>query len=320
MIRTQEMVPDVYIEKSRDFQVLCRLYDFAFNSLKYNIDSMQYVTDTRGVKDTILPLLGDKFGIYDKESYSNRQLLEAFPIALKHKGSLKSVSILLNAFLDSLDTFTPAVALHSKDEESAKEISNILNREVKPYSLVIILSTFPGLTNLHILDEYLARVIPTGFIVEYMFGTSSVIYEKFKYKEYTFMYYTQLNNYGTDESPNILPYISMVAHRGNGTSSDKPDKYKVAFEYTGEDNLRFYTETVIDKDTWQPVHEIFDTFVNHILDDGTKERKLISDIEDGWTVEYRYNATKEFIDSTVSDIDVNAVGLATIGGEVQDNE
>ena len=54
MIRTQEMVPDYYIEASRDFQVLCRLYDFAMNSLKFNIDSMQELTDTRNIKDTVL--------------------------------------------------------------------------------------------------------------------------------------------------------------------------------------------------------------------------------------------------------------------------
>ena len=105
MIRYQELVPDYYIEKSRDFQVLCRLYDFTLNATKYNIDSMNAITDTRRAKDTILPLIGDKFGIYDRESYSNRFLLEALPIALKYKGSLKAVNILINAFLDSQDIF-----------------------------------------------------------------------------------------------------------------------------------------------------------------------------------------------------------------------
>ena len=105
MLRVQELVPDYYIEKSRDFQVLCRLYDFTFNALKYNIDSMSTITDTRMAKDTILPLIGEKFGIYDKEAYSNRYLLEALPIALKYKGSLKAVSILINAFLDSEEIF-----------------------------------------------------------------------------------------------------------------------------------------------------------------------------------------------------------------------
>ena len=128
------MVPDYYIEKSRDFQILCRMYDFAMNGLKYNIDSMQSLTDTRKIKDTVLPLLGDKLGIYDKEAYANRQMLEALPIAIKYKGSLKSVKVLLNAFLDSMDIFETAIVMYAKTSEEAEEISGILDRKVNPYS------------------------------------------------------------------------------------------------------------------------------------------------------------------------------------------
>ena len=208
MLRYQEMVPDYYIEASRDFQVLCRMYDFTLNSLKYNIDSMQQLTDTRNIKDTVLPLLGDKLGIYDKEAFSNRQLLDALPIAMKYKGSLKSIKILLNAFLDSMDVFENALALHSKDEESAAEISAILRRPIPTYSIVIILSTFPSLTNLHILDTYLNMVVPSGFIVEYGFGVQKEYFEKFKYKEYTFLFYTHRHDYV--EEGITVPYISMI--------------------------------------------------------------------------------------------------------------
>lgn len=210
MIRLQEMVPDHYIEASRDFQVLCRMNDYTLNSLKYNIDSIQNLTDTRNIKDTVLPLLGDKLGIYDKESYANRQMLEALPIALKYKGSLKSINILLNAFLDSMDVFDTALALHSKDEESAAEISEILDRPVGSFSIVIVLSTFPSLTNLHVLDTYLNMVVPTGLAIEYMFGVHKEYFERFKYKEYTFLFYTHRNTYTTPNDSITVPYISMI--------------------------------------------------------------------------------------------------------------
>ncbi|MBQ6632087.1 MAG: hypothetical protein IJH55_08315, partial [Romboutsia sp.] len=236
MIRYQEMVPDYYIEASRDFQVLCRMYDFAMNSLKYNIDSMQNLTDTRNVKDTVLPLLGDKLGIYDKEAFANRQMLEALPIALKYKGSLKSVNILLNAFLDSMDVFDNALALHSKDEESAAEISEILNRPIGTYSIVIILSTFPSLTNLHVLNTYLDMVIPTGLVVEYAFGLNREYFERFKYKEYTFLFYTHRHTYSTEGI--TAPYISMV--------KGKDDRYSAIFNYVGTDNISSRKEFVGD--------------------------------------------------------------------------
>lgn len=332
MIRYQEMVPDFYIEASRDFQVLCRMYDFAMNSLKYNIDSMQNLTDTRNIKDTVLPLLGDKLGIYDKEAYSNRQLLEALPIALKYKGSLKSVNILLNAFLDSMDVFENAVALHSKDEESAAEISAILNRPIGPYSIVIILSTFPSLTNLHTLDEYLDMVIPSGLIVEYAFGVPKDYFDRFKYKEYTFLFYTHNNSYSTGIS---APYISMV--KGNS------DKYSAVFNYAGTDNISTRKEFVGDtpgtvpytlKHDAVPIPPSTNVDVYQIDVDsttGVETRVKLEYMSSGiynitipdnciTYVEYSYNKTKEFIDKVISDIDVNVVSLATVMSRDQFHE
>ena len=234
MIRYQEMVPDYYIEKSRDFQVLCRMYDFAMNSLKYNIDSMQTLTDTRNIKDTVLPLLGDKLGIYDKEAYANRQLLDALPIAIKYKGALKSVKILLNAFLDSMDIFTEAVALYARTQEEADEISAILDRPIQPYSIIIILSAFPNLTNLHVLEEYLNMVIPTGMIVEYGFGIQKVYLDKFKYKEYMFLLYTGTRTYEIE--PITVPMTGMV--------KNKSEKYAPTFTYFSTGNVRGRMEMV----------------------------------------------------------------------------
>lgn len=325
MIRYQEMVPDYYIEASRDFQVLCRMYDFAMNSLKYNIDSIQNLTDTRNIKDTVLPLLGDKLGIYDKEAFANRQMLEALPIALKYKGSLKSVNILLNAFLDSMDVFDSALALHSKDEESAAEISEILNRPIGTYSIVIILSTFPSLTNLHVLNTYLNMVIPTGLVVEYAFGLHREYFERFKYKEYTFLFYTHRHSYTTEGI--TVPYISMV--------KGKDDYYSATFNYVGTDNISVRTEFVGDvqgtvsytlKHDAVPIPPATNVLVYQV--DKNKETGATTETlltysssgtysitipDDSVTyVKYNYNKTKEFIDKVISDVDVNAVSLATV--------
>lgn len=225
MIRFQECVPDYYIEESRDFQVLCRLYDFTYNALKYNIDSMGTITNTRFAKDTVLPLLGDKFGIYDKDSYSNRYLLEALPIALKYKGSLKAVNILINAFLDSEEVFDYVTAFHSKDEESAQEISELLDRDVKPYSIIIFLSSYPNMTNLRILDEYLKMVIPSGMVVEYMFGVNIRILEQFRYKEYVFLFFTNLSTEVSETTDKMIRVqdVSLVASKDTKYSGTYPE-------------------------------------------------------------------------------------------------
>ena len=169
-----------------------------------------------------MPLIGDKFGIYDRESYSNRFLLEALPIALKYKGSLKAVNILINAFLDSQEIFDYVTAFVSKDEDSAVEISEILNRDVKPYTIVIFISDYPDMTSLHILDEYLQMVIPSGMIVEYMFGLNKVIFEKFRYKEYVFLFYTNESNIGGT----IVQDISLVKNRDDKYVGTVPEQYE----------------------------------------------------------------------------------------------
>ena len=220
MIRFQEMVPDYFIEKSRDFQVLCRLYDFTLNSVKYNTDSMHNITDTRMAKDTILPLIGDKFGIYDKEAYSNRFLLEALPIAMKYKGSLKAVKILINAFLDSEDIFKYVTAFIATDEESALEISEMLNRDVKPYTITIFLSAYPNMTNLHILNQYLKMVIPSGMLVEYMFGLNEQTFEQFRYKEYVFLFFTADTVIGA-----TMHDVSLVKNKDVTYSAQIPAQY-----------------------------------------------------------------------------------------------
>ena len=45
MFRIQDNVPEVYVEESRDFQLFSRIYDFAFQSCKLRVDSLQYSND-----------------------------------------------------------------------------------------------------------------------------------------------------------------------------------------------------------------------------------------------------------------------------------
>ena len=191
MIRTQEMVPDYYIEKSRDFQVFCRVLDYLYNSTKYNVESLTKITNTKQAKDTVLPLIGDKFGIYDKDAYSTREMLDALPIAIKYKGALHSVTTLINAFLDSMDIFDYAAVYNAKDEDSAEQISELLNRPINEYTIVIVLSSYPNLTKLRVLDTYLKMVLPSGMFVEYIFGFDKRIIDIYKYEDFVVLYYTK---------------------------------------------------------------------------------------------------------------------------------
>ena len=53
MINFVNMTPQVYSEESRDFQLLCRIGDFAFNEVKYETDSITNIINTDKIKDNI---------------------------------------------------------------------------------------------------------------------------------------------------------------------------------------------------------------------------------------------------------------------------
>ena len=57
LFRTQENVPEIYVNKSRDFQILCRLKDVSFNSTKYLIDSLRHTPNTIEINETLLAAL-----------------------------------------------------------------------------------------------------------------------------------------------------------------------------------------------------------------------------------------------------------------------
>jgi hypothetical protein len=65
-------------------------------------------------------------------------------------------------------------------------------------------------------------VIPSGMIVEYMFGLNKVIFEKFRYKEYVFLFYTNESNIGGT----IVQDISLVKNRDDKYVGTVPEQYE----------------------------------------------------------------------------------------------
>ena len=46
ILKSEKMVPYVYPNESRDFQLLLRLYDYLINGVKHDIDQIKNVVDT----------------------------------------------------------------------------------------------------------------------------------------------------------------------------------------------------------------------------------------------------------------------------------
>lgn len=150
MLRLENNVPYVYANESRDFQLLCRLYDAAFGSVKYSTDSLQHASDTTGCNDALLDLLRYKLGIFTSLSCTKDQLrlvLQVFPQIIRKKGSVQGVSYVLNLFhrLFGEGNEAPEFNIYTVANEQQVTI-------VFPYNL----------SNTQLLVELLKYVMPAG--------------------------------------------------------------------------------------------------------------------------------------------------------------
>lgn len=166
IIRLQDMTPDVYTRESRDFQLLCRAYDCVFNGVKFDIDSMLDIVDTKMCNAILLQLLQTKIGFFSSASITDAELrliLEAFPVLIKNKGSKKSIIQALNIFL-KLNNIKTGCYLNIVNESTDKNLW-------EDYTINIGIESSP--TNLTVLSELLRFIVPTGYKISYFFYSGS---------------------------------------------------------------------------------------------------------------------------------------------------
>ncbi len=160
MFRVQDNVPEIYINKSRDFQLLCRLWEGSWAGVKYNIDSIINSLDPFTIKGEMLELLATKVGFFTEENLDDnvlRYIISSFKYALRYKGSKRGIKIAFMAILNSE---------HILLEES-QVIIDIINKEDKGNTLVdryeIVINTPQAIKNTLALREYLKYILPPGY-------------------------------------------------------------------------------------------------------------------------------------------------------------
>lgn len=159
--RLQDNVPAVYVNDSRDFQLLCRLYDCVNNSVESDIDTMTNVLVSNDCNSVMLDLLATKVGFFTKRNVNNEELryiLDAFPYILMYKGSRRAIEEAVNVFLKA-NKINSGVFV---------EIINKTNREgVEPYTIRV--GVEKSVRDLSVLEEIFRYILPTGYTVEYFF-------------------------------------------------------------------------------------------------------------------------------------------------------
>lgn len=175
MFRVQENIPECYLSNSRDMQLLCRIKDVVFNSVKYNIDSIRHTANTLEMNSTLLPLLKSKVGFFKSENLNEdqlRYLVAGFPYLIKYKGSKKAIQAAVNLWFRVNQIGGELVSL---------EVKNFDQNRNPIYELTLNISGNPYNTDL--LEALIAYILPTGYNIKYHFGTSRDYSSSFKLKE-----------------------------------------------------------------------------------------------------------------------------------------
>lgn len=158
MIRIQRNVPSVYIDESRDFQLLCRLWEVWFAGAKNRADSIPHILDPDIADDSLLELLCTRVGFFPRikiDAAVLREIIKAFPFIVKKKGTKEGIEQAVYTILKA-----------EEDPRALGEISvEITTRQENGESVAdILISTQNKIYNKDALQELLRYVIPFGFI------------------------------------------------------------------------------------------------------------------------------------------------------------
>lgn len=178
ILRLQDEIPRVYTEESRDFQLLTRLYDCVYNGLKFDIDSIQYITDTSNCRSNLLQLLSTKLGFLtnlDITDTTLRYILLSFPRLIKEKGSLRSIQFAINTYLKIYKIKTNVTVWYITDG------TYINDTYINDRTIIIGLET--AIKDINILLEVFKFIFPAGYGFYLYFYNSVKSLSKYLYQD-----------------------------------------------------------------------------------------------------------------------------------------
>lgn len=176
MFTIKHNVPDVYVRKSRDFQLMCNTYNVLQMATKFDIDSMLNLTDTRLCNDTVLKLLQTKLGFftnYEIVGEDLRTLLKSFPYLLRKKGTLTGIKQCIQLFFKIIDK-TRAIevsVVNNSTNEGTDIDGNRLNYDITTQVYVVNINILSKKFDITLLTEMLKYIIPAGYGLKYYFYT-----------------------------------------------------------------------------------------------------------------------------------------------------
>lgn len=195
MIKLHDMTPEVYYQKSRDFQFIGRLFDLILNYTKTNADIVNTLPMVENADSKLIDLLTMTLGFKSKHNYNIKQLTalcSAFTYILRNKGSRIAIETACQVLFN------------------AEGIENPVSVEAKGNTLIIAVPE--TLSDLNLLKDLLTYIVPAGTSVNIIKAS--------------------VTKYGTTTPMVLHSKVSMLAKETDSTTSIVVDPNKSGSEIT----------------------------------------------------------------------------------------
>ena len=154
--KLEDNVPNVYVSKSRDFQLLCRIIDIYLKGCINRASDIIYQIDLDNCSETLLYAVANMYGftpsIYIPPEIL-RNICKVFPYCIKNKGTIKAIRIMAQAVF-SADRLIYQVGV---DEGSTTEDR-----------FTITIECDANRDYIRYLKEALTYIVPAGYIIRYL--------------------------------------------------------------------------------------------------------------------------------------------------------
>ena len=154
LFKLEENVPDIYVEMSRDFQLLCRVYNILVNSNIITQSKIRQQLNIEQIDDKLLKLLAGRLG-FNSDNYIPtevmRSILLQFPFMIKNKGTKVGIEQAIKSVIKQT----------SKVNSVYVSDITIATGEIK----VIVESDDASAVDMSYLSNVLKYVVPVGYTV-----------------------------------------------------------------------------------------------------------------------------------------------------------
>ena len=211
MLKIKNNVPDVYVRKSRDFQLLCNTFDCMNMAVKFDIDSIDNLTNTTQCNENTLSLLQNKLGFFSNLNLTGKDLrtiLKSFPYLIRNKGTMTGIKQAIQLFLKVIDTdrATNIEIVNNKTSRTA------LDYNITDVLYVIHINIKNNIVDTTILSELLKYIIPAGYAIEYHFYKDNIVSTKIFHRDVINIIFVDSNSHrGIITENNINSSVNDVA-------------------------------------------------------------------------------------------------------------